>query len=94
MGDEEHKWYLKLSLACVRRHSPSKPLPFLVDILAHHTRKFTCLVVRTQHVREDTDAAHRYDVHERGSQFVTKFEDVALRLKVRISYLTPCALHA
>ena len=46
-------------------------------------RNLTRLSLLTQRVREDPDAAYRGSVLERISQFTAKFEDIALRLKVR-----------
>ncbi|KAI9441052.1 hypothetical protein BJY52DRAFT_1320951 [Lactarius psammicola] len=45
-------------------------------------RNLTRLALLAQRVREDPDAAYRNNVHERISQFVAKFEDIALRLKL------------
>ncbi|KAI9441811.1 hypothetical protein H4582DRAFT_1413981 [Lactarius indigo] len=45
-------------------------------------RNLTRLALLAQRVREDPDAAYRSNVHERISQFVGKFEDIALRLKL------------
>lgn len=46
-------------------------------------RNLTRLSLLAQRVREDPDAAYRRNILERISQFTAKFEDVALRLKVR-----------
>lgn len=46
-------------------------------------RNLTRLALLAQRVREDPDAAYRGSVLERISQFTAKFEDIALRLKVR-----------
>ncbi|KAH8984183.1 hypothetical protein EDB86DRAFT_3084735 [Lactarius hatsudake] len=45
-------------------------------------RNLSRLALLAQRVREDPDAAYRGNVHERISQFVAKFEDIALRLKL------------
>ncbi|KAH9058241.1 hypothetical protein EDB87DRAFT_1627311 [Lactarius vividus] len=45
-------------------------------------RNLTRLALLAQRVREDPDAAYRANVHERISQFMAKFEDIALRLKL------------
>jgi hypothetical protein len=46
-------------------------------------RNLSRLTLLAQRVVEDPDAAYRGNVLERISQFMEKFEDLALRLKVR-----------
>lgn len=46
-------------------------------------RNLSRLTLLAQRVVEDPDAAYRSNVLERISQFMEKFEDLALRLKVR-----------
>lgn len=90
MGETERKWYLKqheftTSLQrCVCFTACSSI--YVTDKLMWartNNRNLTRLSLLALRVREDPDAAYRGSILERISQFTAKFEDVALRLKVR-----------
>jgi hypothetical protein len=89
MGDVERKWYLKQHefTTSVQRYVrpclPRVPPPLTHHFHPHTTRNLTRLALLAQRVREDPDAAYRNNVYERISQFAAKFQDIALRLKVR-----------
>ncbi|KAH8994613.1 hypothetical protein EDB92DRAFT_2102576 [Lactarius akahatsu] len=85
MSDAERKWYLKQHefTASLQRYAPSSLRSlFFFWLTTHGYRNLTRLALLAQRVREDPDAAYRGNVHERITQFVAKFEDIALRLKL------------
>jgi hypothetical protein len=82
MSETEHKWYLKQHefTTSLQRCVCSRLLS--TQILMNY-RNLSRLTLLAQRVVEDPDAAYRGNVLERISQFTKKFEDLALRLKVR-----------
>ena len=91
MSETERKWYLKqheftTSLQrCVCFTHWFYLCHRQIDVGVAIDRNLTRLSLLAQRVREDPDAAYRGSVLERISQFTAKFEDIALRLKVRKS---------
>ena len=91
MGEMERKWYMK-------QHEFTTSLqrcvcfPCLFVCLSRlqltwarvYHRNLTRLTLLAQRVRDDPDAAYRGNVLDRISRFTAKFEDIALRLKVRM----------